>query len=73
MYKVGERYKNPLLGKTLKKIASFGAEEIYGRRDGTLGETGKNLIKDISEAGGILIEDDLKDYRFITNLGIFSL
>ena len=57
IYKEGETYKRPLLARTLRKIAANGAKEMY------FGETGKNMVKDIREEGGIITEEDLKQYK----------
>ena len=57
-YKIGEKYKRPVLAATLRRIAMNGADEIYGGL-----ETGQNLIKDIRAQGGIIDERDLRDYR----------
>ena len=55
----GSTYKRPTFAKTLKRIAAKGADEIYSEG----GETGKNLVKDIQEAGGIITMEDLIDYK----------
>jgi len=53
----GDVYTRPKLAKTLKIIAEKGAEELY------TGELATKLVEDISEAGGIISLDDLKNYR----------
>ncbi|XP_065365119.1 glutathione hydrolase 1 proenzyme [Calliphora vicina] len=58
LYKEGDYMKRPALGNTLERIANNGVGEMY---DG--GETGKMFAKDIQEMGGIITEQDLKNYR----------
>ena len=55
--KKGDVYKHPRLGETLRKIAGGGADTFYS------GEVGRELIKDIQEAGGIMTTEDLASYR----------
>ena len=57
MWKEGDSYKRENLGRTLREISKNGFEEFY------TGETAKNLVKDIQEAGGIITLEDLKNYR----------
>eukprot|EP00095_Tigriopus_kingsejongensis_P002288 maker-scaffold888_size84757-snap-gene-0.20 protein:Tk02288 transcript:maker-scaffold888_size84757-snap-gene-0.20-mRNA-1 annotation:"GE15517" len=57
LYRQGETYQRPILANTLRKIAMNGAQELYD------GETGKKLIQDIQAMGGILQDQDLRDYR----------
>ena len=40
------------------EIAKNGVDEFYS------GETAKNLVNDIQNAGGIITLDDLKNYRY---------
>ncbi|XP_036221014.1 glutathione hydrolase 1 proenzyme [Bactrocera oleae] len=54
----GDYMKRIQLGITLEKIAENGAGELYGG-----GEVGKLFIEDIEELGGIITEDDLKNYK----------
>ncbi|XP_011206389.2 glutathione hydrolase 1 proenzyme [Bactrocera dorsalis] len=54
----GDYMKRTQLGITLGIIAENGAGELY---DG--GEIGKLFIEDIQELGGIITEDDLKNYK----------
>uniref|UniRef100_A0A1B0GEJ3 Uncharacterized protein n=1 Tax=Glossina morsitans morsitans TaxID=37546 RepID=A0A1B0GEJ3_GLOMM len=58
LYKEGDFLKRPTLAMTLERIADNGADEIYGG-----GETGKMLVKDIQNMGGIITEEDLKNYK----------
>ena len=55
--KEGEVFKRDKFCSTLEKIAKKGAEEFY------TGETAKNLVADISNAGGIITLNDLKNYE----------
>ena len=57
LLKTGDVYKHPKLAETLKKIAAGGADTFY------TGEVGRELIKDIQEAGGIITMEDLASYR----------
>ncbi|KAL6456219.1 hypothetical protein MHYP_G00347610 [Metynnis hypsauchen] len=54
MLKEGDTVKYEKLADTLEKIAERGAEEFY------TGETAKNLITDIQEAGGSITLEDLR-------------
>ena len=55
--KEGEVFTRDEFCSTLKKIAKNGAEEFY------TGETAKKFVADISNAGGIITLDDLKNYE----------
>ena len=55
--KEGDVFKRDTFCETLAKIAENGAEEFY------TGETAKKLVAEISEGGGIVTLDDLKNYR----------
>jgi gamma-glutamyltranspeptidase/glutathione hydrolase/leukotriene-C4 hydrolase len=57
-YKLNEIIKRPKLAETLEILAEQGADAIYGG-----GSLGKNLIREIRERGGIMVEEDLLDYR----------
>lgn len=63
LYKEGDFLKRPTLAMTLERIANNGADEIYGG-----GETGKMLVKDIQNMGGIITEEDLKNYKLVERL-----
>uniref|UniRef100_A0A1A9X250 Gamma-glutamyltransferase n=1 Tax=Glossina brevipalpis TaxID=37001 RepID=A0A1A9X250_9MUSC len=58
LYKENEIMYRPQLGETLKILAEEGPEAMY---DG--GSIGKMLVEDIQEMGGIITEDDLKNYK----------
>ncbi|XP_034665704.1 scoloptoxin SSD14 [Drosophila subobscura] len=57
-YVEGDYMKRTTLADTLERIAANGAGEIY---DG--GETGRKFVEDIQKLGGIITEQDLRDYR----------
>ena len=56
--KEGEVFKRDKFCSTLEKIAKNGADEFY------TGETAKKLVADITNAGGIITLNDLKDYKY---------
>ncbi|EDX02730.2 glutathione hydrolase 1 proenzyme [Drosophila yakuba] len=56
-YVEGDYMKRPALADTLERIAENGAKEFY---DG--GETGRKFVEDIQKLGGIITEQDLRDY-----------
>lgn len=66
IYQEGDIMYRPKLGKTLEILADEGPAAMY---DG--GIIGQKLIEDIQELGGIITEDDLKNYRFITTIFFF--
>lgn len=53
-----DRIKRPELAKTLEIIAKEGADTVY-----KMGKIGKQLVDDIKEFGGIVTEDDIKNYQ----------
>ena len=53
----GDVYKRDNFCRTLEKIAKDGADEFY------TGETAEKLVAELSEAGGIMTLDDLKNYK----------
>lgn len=57
-YLEGDYMKRTVLADTLERIAENGASEIY---DG--GVTGRMFVEDIQAAGGIITEQDLRDFR----------
>ena len=57
VYKEGDEYHHPVLGATLRRIAEHGVEEFYS------GQTGRELIKDLRDGGGVMTQSDLEDYR----------
>jgi gamma-glutamyltranspeptidase/glutathione hydrolase/leukotriene-C4 hydrolase len=56
-FKRGEKIKRLKLAETLEILAEEGAGAIYG------GEIGRKIVEDVKKRGGILSEEDLKDYR----------
>ncbi|XP_037938420.1 glutathione hydrolase 1 proenzyme-like [Teleopsis dalmanni] len=58
LYVEGDTMKRTKLGETLNTIANDGVGTMY---DG--GEIGKMFAEDIQELGGIITEDDLKNYK----------
>lgn len=53
----GERWRNPELAATLRRIAERGAEGFYQ------GETAALLAEEMARGGGIITLDDLRGYR----------
>lgn len=51
-FSIGEKICQPILAKTLIRLAKFGFEEFYH------GETGSEIFKDMKKNGGFLCEDD---------------
>ncbi|RDY07016.1 Glutathione hydrolase 1, partial [Mucuna pruriens] len=54
--KIGDICYNKKLAETLRTISEFGPQPFYG------GLIGRNLVKDVQNAGGILTMKDLKSY-----------
>jgi len=57
VYNLGDVYTHKVLGNTLKLVAENGAEEFY------FGDTAKNMVADIGNAGGIITMDDLASFK----------
>ncbi|KAI3942850.1 hypothetical protein MKW92_011479 [Papaver armeniacum] len=57
LLKAGETCSNTKLADTLEIIANQGIDAFYQ------GDLGKDLVKDVLAAGGIITGDDLRDYR----------
>ena len=55
--RIGEWFQNPDLADSLTNIANLGSETLYG---GSMGET---IVNSLSEQGGYLTLQDLKDHR----------
>ena len=51
VFKEGDIYKHPKMAETLQRISDNGADEFYS------GEVARNLVKDISVAGGIITKE----------------
>lgn len=56
-FKAGERFRQPELATTLKRIAENGANEFYR------GETAQSLAAEMAKNGGIISLDDLANYK----------
>ncbi|MBW2506442.1 MAG: gamma-glutamyltransferase [Deltaproteobacteria bacterium] len=52
-YKIGAVFKQPVLAKTLQRIAEFGVEDFYQ------GEIAKDIHDDMVKNGGFIRDDDL--------------
>ncbi|XP_067634553.1 scoloptoxin SSD14-like isoform X2 [Eurosta solidaginis] len=57
-YKENDYMKRTQLGVTLEKIAENGVAELYNG-----GQVGKMFAEDIRDLGGIITEDDLKNFK----------
>ncbi|KAK9881213.1 hypothetical protein WA026_015330 [Henosepilachna vigintioctopunctata] len=57
VYKPGEFMKRPALAKTFETLATEGVKALY---DGSLT---KEFVQDITNNGGIITEEDMKNYR----------
>ena len=55
--RVGELFRNPALGRTLRTVAEGGREVLYR------GELGEKLVRAIQEKGGLLTMEDLAAHR----------
>ncbi|MCF1439977.1 MAG: gamma-glutamyltransferase, partial [Shewanella sp.] len=58
-YQVGDVLKQPELAASLKRIAKQGSKGFYE------GETADKLVAAVTQAGGIMTLDDMKNYRAI--------
>lgn len=58
LYKEGDVMKVPKYANTLDIIAREGSDALY---DGTFTKT---IVQEIRNFGGIITEEDLKNYRF---------
>ena len=56
-WKEGDYYKRPNFAQTLRHLAESGATEFYS------GKTAEKMVKDLSDRGGILSLQDLKNYE----------
>lgn len=55
----GELFLQPALGKTLRRIAEFGADDFYR------GETAGLLVEQMGRSNGLITADDLENYEAI--------
>ena len=60
----GDNYTRPDMANTLETLASNGdaGQENLGFYDGPLG---RDFVSDLAELGGIMTEQDLRDYRVV--------
>ena len=58
-YDLDERLRQPELGRTLARIAAFGARDFYE------GRTARILAAEMAKNGGLITLDDLKAYKAI--------
>jgi len=56
-YAVGERFRQPDLGRTLQRIRDQGADGFYR------GETARLIVEEMARGGGIITVEDLERYR----------
>lgn len=63
-YQPGERLKQPELARSLKRIAAQGADGFYK------GETARDIVKSVNEAGGSMSLQDLADYEAIARVPV---
>ena len=63
-YQPGERLKQPELARSLKRIAVQGADGFYK------GETARDIVKAVNEAGGSMSLQDLADYEAIARVPV---
>ncbi|MGP4863505.1 gamma-glutamyltransferase [Psychrobacter sp. T6-5] len=63
-YQPGERLKQPELARSLKRIAAQGADGFYK------GETARDIVKAVNEAGGNMSLQDLADYEAIARVPV---
>lgn len=55
-YQIGETFKQPLMAKTLARIAAKGADEFYS------GDMAREIDEDMAENGGWITYDDLANF-----------
>ena len=63
-YQPGERLKQPELARSLKLIATQGADGFYK------GDTARKLVKAVNDAGGIMSLEDLANYEAIDRVPV---
>ncbi|MCG3880339.1 gamma-glutamyltransferase [Psychrobacter sp. Ps6] len=63
-YQPGERLKQPELARSLKRIATQGADGFYK------GETARDIVKAVNAAGGSMSLQDLADYEAIARVPV---
>ena len=57
MFRIGDRFRQPELAATLKRIAKNGAAEFYR------GETARLIVDDMKRMGGLISLEDLAQYQ----------
>ena len=57
--KVNEKFKQPELAQTLKRIAEFGADDFYR------GKTAELIVKQMSKSNGLITKIDLDKYEAV--------
>ncbi len=57
MFRIGDRFRQPELAATLKRIAKNGAAEFYR------GETARLIVDDMKQMGGLITLEDLAQYQ----------
>ena len=55
---MGDIIRRPKLAETLQKIGQSGSSDIFYK-----GEMGKSIVKELSERGGIITEEDFENYE----------
>ncbi len=55
-YQLGEIFRQPIMAKTMARIAKYGAEDFYS------GEIAAEIAKDMAENGGWITADDLANF-----------
>ncbi|MDX2373055.1 gamma-glutamyltransferase [Psychrobacter sp. PP-21] len=63
-YQPGERLKQPELAQSLKRISAQGVDGFYQ------GETARDIVKAVNEAGGSMSLQDLADYEAIARVPV---
>lgn len=66
-YPIASLLKQPDLANTLSRLARYGAQDFYQ------GETAKELVRAVQEAGGIWTLGDLARYKVIIRSPLFAL
>ena len=57
-YKMGDIIRRPKLAETLRIIGQSGTSDIFYK-----GEMGQSIVKELSERGGIITEEDFENYK----------
>ena len=57
-FKVGDIIRRPKLAETLQKIGQSGTSDIFYK-----GKMGQSIVKELSERGGIITEEDFRNYE----------